>query len=91
MKVKDGERIRQLDFEHNGTQYRFKYDKLEQLNKYGVYETICEIPLSHTTYANDKEIIEFVCRQSLYIFSQGIVVGEKNKARAIREMLGIKE
>ena len=85
------ERIKELEFEHNGTQYRFKYDELEYKNEYGVYTTICVIPISYTKYANDKEVIEFVCKMALSIFGQGVIVGEKNKERAIREMLGIRE
>lgn len=77
----NSERIKQLDFEHNGTQYRFKYDELEQKNKYGVYETICEIPISYTKYANDKEVIEFVCKMALSIFGQGVIVGMNEKER----------
>lgn len=92
MKEKENiERIEELEFEHNGTQYRFEYDELEQKNKYGVYETVCEIPMSYTKYANDKEIIEFVCRVALSIFGQGAIAGMKQKEIEIRNVLGIRE
>lgn len=87
----NSERIKELEFEYNGTQYRFEYDELEYKTEYGAYATICELPISYTKYANDKEVIEFVCKMALSIFGQGVIVGEKNKARAIREMLGIRE
>ena len=91
-KLKDNsERLKELEFEYKGTQYRFIYDELEYKAEYGAYVTICEIPISDTKYANDKEAIECICKIALSVFGQGVIVGEKNKARAIREMLGINE
>ena len=87
------ERIKELEFEfeYKGKQYKFEYDKLSYKTEYGVYANICEIPISYTKYANDKEFIEFIYKIALSIFEQDVTVGENNKARAIREMLGIRK
>lgn len=87
----NSERIKELEFEHNGTHYRFVYDELLYKNKYGVYETVCDIPISYTKYANNEEIIKYVCQMAMCIFSQGIMQGKTIKEREIRQVLGIKE
>lgn len=91
MKEYSKEKIKELEFEYNGTHYKFIYDELSYKNKYGFDETICEIPISCTKYANNEEIIKYVCQMALCIYSQGIEKGKDIKAREIRQVLGIKE
>ena len=84
------ERIRKVEFEHNGTQYRFIYDELHYKNKYEIYETICEIPISYTKYANNKDVIEYVCKMAICIYAQGIEKGKRIKESEIKQVLGIR-
>lgn len=91
MKEDNKERIKELEFEYNGTHYKFIYDKLLYKNKYGVYETICEIPISYTKYANNEEIIKYVCQMAMSIYCQGVEKGKDIKASEIRQVLGVKE
>ena len=85
------ERISELEFEHKGTKYRFYNDDLEYLTEYGCYATVCEIPISCTKYANNKEVIEVICRMALTIYGQGVCAGMRNKEREIRKVLGIRQ
>ena len=91
MNDKGQERIHELEFEYNETQYRFVNDELLYKNRYGVYEVICEIPISYTKYANDKEVIKYVCQMAMCIYAQGIEKGKSIKASEIRNLLGVKE
>lgn len=87
----NSERINELEFEHSGTHYRFVYDELLYKNKYGVYETVCDIPISYTKYANNEEVIKYVCQMAMCIYAQGIEKGKSIKASEIRSLLGVKE
>ena len=91
MKKIERERIKELEFEYKGTKYRFDRDDLEYLTEYGCYATVCEIPISITKYANDKEVIECICKMALSIYGQGVCAGMQQKEREIRKCLGIRE
>lgn len=91
MKEDNKERIKKLEFEYNGTHYKFIYDELLYKNRLGCYEKICEIPISYTEYANNEKIIEYVCKMAMCIYAQGIEKGKEIKASEIRNLLNIKE
>lgn len=91
MKSDNSERIKELKFEYKGEQYKFERDELSCKSEYGFYANICDIPISYTKYANDKDVIEFVCKMALCTHEQGVIDGMNKKEREIRNVLGIRE
>lgn len=87
----NSKRIEELEFEYKGEQYMFYRDEIEYKNQFGHYCSLCEIPISYTKYANDKEVIEFVCRLALSTYFQGVADGKVYKSKEIRQILGIRE
>lgn len=83
------ERIKELEFEYNGYEYRYSYDTIEYKTKFGSYNAVCEIPISYTKYSNNKEVIEFVCKIAISVYGQGVVQGKKDKERELRKVLGL--
>lgn len=86
----NSERITELEFEYNGEKYRFRFDEIEYKNQFGHYCSLCELPISYTKYANNKEIIEFVCKLALSGYFQGVADGKSYKEKEIRQVLGIR-
>lgn len=84
-------RIKELEFEYLGNNYRYRYDTIEYINEHGLAIELIELPLSITKFANNADDIRVICKIAIQSYQQGLHRGGEIKQKEFREMLGIKD